>query len=105
MSKSESINRKPIKEIEVELTPNRSLLKVSAIVCNVKPVRELEVYTAELETKLELLECCGNCRYINVNMEPYLFGAGEMICDFWCDKEFNGSDFRVKGCANWEIKN
>ena len=35
-------NRKPIHEIEVELTNKRSLIKVSAIVCNVNPVRELE---------------------------------------------------------------
>ncbi len=41
--------RKQIEAIEVEITPKRSLIKVSAIVCNVKPVRELESYTTELE--------------------------------------------------------
>lgn len=42
MSKSEELERKPIEEIEVELTQRGSLIQVSAIVCNVKPVRKLE---------------------------------------------------------------
>ena len=44
--------REKIEEIEVEITPKRSSIKVSALVCNIGPVRKLESDFYKLETTI-----------------------------------------------------
>jgi len=60
-------------------------------VFNYDEVRELEAYTTELETQIEAMKCCGNCKYLGIVYPE---------CHF-CDKHNNVTKSMQKD--NWQL--